>query len=96
MNSTESIVKNPSKKYKKVNNPNYYSEYYHANKDQRKKYQDSNKLKCEICNIILTLPAKYTHILSSKHKLKLLETGTILSNPIDCYSRIKIDLEEPK
>lgn len=76
---------------KTVNNPNYSSEYYKANKDIRKKYQDSNKLKCNVCDVNLSMSARKSHILSSKHKLKLLETNTKLNDSEECYIRIKID-----
>ena len=92
----ELVKKDPSriKVYKKVNNPNYDSEYYHANKETRKKYQDTNKLKCNVCDINLSLAAKKTHILSTKHKFKLLESGAKLDNPEDCYTKVKIDTEK--
>lgn len=76
---------------KKVNNPNYNSEYYQLNKEMRKKYQDINKLKCTVCDLTLSMAARKTHILSAKHKLKLLETNTKLDNPDDCYVKIKMD-----
>lgn len=76
---------------KKVNNPNYNSEYYNANKETLLEYQRVNKVKCNVCEVILTMASRKHHVVSAKHKLKLLETGKKFENPEDCFIRVKIE-----
>lgn len=74
----KNIDPNRIKILKSKNNPNYMNDYY-----------KTNKLRCEICDVNISLNSKATHVASSKHQLKMLKSGKTETD--NCFVKVKVE-----